>query len=735
MSLAAQKAALVAACGPEASLGSGALRVDSEGLPALRLPWLCTSYRCREAALVAPGLLDEAVDEALMACALPKLPGKYLMLDAVVSGLGESSNAEWWTWISSALGELGVADASIVRRTWFPAAAGVRFLVSVRESIHLTTVTAGALLAKLQGELLSNATAASLLGTAAFQALEVASLEVEPLEVAADAGDVALFEMWWLQVFAGVLLLYGVLATAAHVSGLPWMHKAFLCWPELCDGGGCICYRVLCMPCVLTYNAIRIFWCDCCCGYLSRWGMLAACKGCCWREFADADFPPDDRSIGQVKGDTASGMTSSTGVEWVKASTIAAQEAVAKGQEATAHLFQGEIEPADVLQGALGDCWLMAALACVAERPEVLQQAIVSKHVDPRGKYYFRLFNQVKSSPGTKWVDIVIDDKIPVEPGTLKPKFARTHCNEMWVLLLEKAFAKMYGGYDRLDGGQMSWALTALTGNPSIDFSKEKLGGDWMCSSSPRQGLSDDEFFKLLQHTWRNGAFLCCAEIAQTDTMGLIDGHAYSIIQLVTARESAFSASFFRFVQIRNPHGQTEWTGAWSDHSAAWDKFPHVRSQLLGEEQDARSEDGTFWMQWEDFVQFWKLVQVVDCDSSIRMLATPVHQDLTGACLHGCFHYWCCCVGFLHLYCGRQAATDLETLQQGSDGRCGWDQSGCYCRLCEEAGAAYDVQSAGKGGAAAGEEHMPLCCSGRGRRTVSRNSMTLSRSRDPGPDV
>merc|ERR1712048_1135936 len=122
--------------------------------------------------------------------------------------------------------------------------------------------------------------------------------------------------------------------------------------------------------------------------------------------------------------------------EWARASEIAA-----KSGHDGAHMFQGEIEPGDVLQGALGDCWLMAAIACVAERPEVLDQVIVSKHVDIRGKYHFRLFNQIKDNPGTKWLDIVVDEMIPVEPGTVRPKFARTHCNEMWVMLLEKAFA------------------------------------------------------------------------------------------------------------------------------------------------------------------------------------------------------------------------------------------------------------------------------------------------------
>jgi calpain-15 len=443
----------------------------------------------------------------------------------------------------------------------------------------------------------------------------------------------------------------------------------------------------------------------------------------------DKDFPPNDTSIGKVEGDTASGVKAQGGYAWAKASDIAAAAEAdgdelkrSKGGAGGAHLFEGTIEPGDVLQGALGDCWLMAALACVAERPEVLQQAIVSKHVDPRGKYYFRLFNQIKDTKGTKWLDIVIDEMIPVEPGTLRPKFARTHCNEMWVLLLEKAFAKMYGGYDRLDGGQMHWALTAITGVPSISFNKTQPNlSQWACNDGHNK-LSDDDFFDFLLRVRRNGAFVCCAMIAQANKMGLIDGHAYSIIQLQTVNESAFSTNYFRFVQIRNPHGQTEWQGAWSDKSTAWQSYPHVREELCGR-ADELKEDGTFWMQWEDFVQFWKSVQIVDCGTSIKMVATPVHRDPTYACLSGCFHYWCCCIGFRRLYCGRDAATDFDGLSKDMHSNWGCDQSGFYCNFCDTRATSVDAFHADdveKGKAASKAERQPLCCGKPSRRDVSR---------------
>lgn len=44
---------------------------------------------------------------------------------------------------------------------------------------------------------------------------------------------------------------------------------------------------------------------------------------------------------------------------------------------------------------------------------------------------------------------------------------------------------------------------------------------------------------------------------------GLVPGHAYSII-------SAKEALGHRLIQIRNPWGNFEWDGDWSDHSELW---------------------------------------------------------------------------------------------------------------------------------------------------------------------
>lgn len=61
---------------------------------------------------------------------------------------------------------------------------------------------------------------------------------------------------------------------------------------------------------------------------------------------------------------------------------------------------------------------------------------------------------------------MTIDDLFPCYPKG-GPIFSRGHGNELWILLLEKAYAKLHNNYFLLRGGYTIEALIDLTGCPS----------------------------------------------------------------------------------------------------------------------------------------------------------------------------------------------------------------------------------------------------------------------------
>ncbi len=78
-------------------------------------------------------------------------------------------------------------------------------------------------------------------------------------------------------------------------------------------------------------------------------------------------------------------------------------------------------------------------------------------------------------------------------------------------------------------------------------------------------------------------------------------GHAYAILKVVeTSRRE-------RLLQCRNPWGNKEWTGAWSDGSSEW--TPQMRAEL----GHAESDDGVFYISYSDFLVNFSEVRTLRC--------------------------------------------------------------------------------------------------------------------------
>ncbi|XGW16965.1 hypothetical protein V3C99_001972 [Haemonchus contortus] len=246
----------------------------------------------------------------------------------------------------------------------------------------------------------------------------------------------------------------------------------------------------------------------------------------------------------------------------------------------------------DVIQGELGDCWLMAAAANLTLKDELFYRVVPpdqSFTENYAGIFHFQFWQY------GKWVDVVVDDRLPTSNGELLYMHSRSN-DEFWSALLEKAYAKLYGSYEALKGGTTSEALEDMTGGLTEFFDLHQ----------PPRNL-----MQMMMRGFEMGSLFGCSIEADPYVWeaklpnGLVKGHAYSITGMRIVNGPYGQVCLMR---IRNPWGnEQEWNGPWSDGSKEWRSIPDNVKQDMGLKFD---HDGEFWMSFEDFMRNFEKMEI-----------------------------------------------------------------------------------------------------------------------------
>ena len=79
----------------------------------------------------------------------------------------------------------------------------------------------------------------------------------------------------------------------------------------------------------------------------------------------------------------------------------------------------------------------------------------------------------------------MVDDYFPIYKK--KPLYTRNNENELWVMLLEKAYAKVFKSYEAIESGLTGVAMNALTGAPY----------EYLCKDSSNR-INGEEAWKFI---------------------------------------------------------------------------------------------------------------------------------------------------------------------------------------------------------------------------------------------
>ena len=256
-------------------------------------------------------------------------------------------------------------------------------------------------------------------------------------------------------------------------------------------------------------------------------------------------------------------------------------------------LFSKKIEMGDVQQGSLGDCYFLSSVANICKFPNMVQKLFRQTSKNKYGYYEIILFIDGKRQI------VIVDDYLPAYKKNKSPCYAQTKKEEkeIWVMLLEKAWAKVNGGYANIISGLPCEAMEVLTGSGSLIYDLENLDG---------QDIEDYkyEIVKNVQLADQTNSLITCSTKSDPniERVGLVDGHAYTLISFNRIQTSQ-GKNVYLF-RIRNPWSQGEWTGDWSDKSKLWDS--KAKSQVEFDNKD----EGIFFMNDTDFFKYFTHVEI-----------------------------------------------------------------------------------------------------------------------------
>lgn len=287
------------------------------------------------------------------------------------------------------------------------------------------------------------------------------------------------------------------------------------------------------------------------------------------KRFTDYDFPPTPESLSG--GDPAKASRWEF-VCWRRATEI--------WPATKLQIFSNSMHPNDISQGQLGNVYFTAALSALLENPQRIRKLFSTEIPNDFGCYAVRICDM------GEWREVIVDDSFPCYDKQSGPVFTSGKQYEMWVLLLEKALAKLYGGYGNIELGVPLELLHDLTGAPTQYYFLQNV---------------DPEFvWKDLTRASKVG-FPVVGDSKDQVENGLNGAHYYT---LINTYELNVDYTRKRVLKLRDPWQDTNWKGEWSDNWPGW--TPEIK-KLLG--FDYRDKN-VFYISFEEFLRWFDNIQI-----------------------------------------------------------------------------------------------------------------------------
>ncbi len=304
--------------------------------------------------------------------------------------------------------------------------------------------------------------------------------------------------------------------------------------------------------------------------------------------FTDSYYPADQNSISFIpEGNAQKNVLMDYEIEdlnnftWKRCSDI-----VSDGNSLLKDDYKlyGTISDKDIRQGTIGNCYFLCSVAALAEFPKRYDPIFINNKRTISGGYQLRLM--IDGVPKI----ITVDDHFLWDNNQNNFAGANSGDGEIWVQLMEKVWAKACKSYAMTIAGTPANALSALTSAPVMSYIHAKY---------TRDSESLSRLWQILLEADKANYIICTntgnLDEKELEAAGLVLGHAYTIL-------ACYNVDNVRLLKLRNPWGEFEWKGDFSDHSPEWDKSPALKEI---HNQQGKEDDGIFFMKFSDYLYYY----------------------------------------------------------------------------------------------------------------------------------
>jgi|APLak6261679142_1056127.scaffolds.fasta_scaffold00246_3 hypothetical protein len=203
-------------------------------------------------------------------------------------------------------------------------------------------------------------------------------------------------------------------------------------------------------------------------------------------------------------------------------------------------LFVDGVNFDDVVQGSIGDCYLVGALSAVAQAtPDAIKNAIKE---NGDGTYTVRFYEK-QAGGFMKPVNITIDGDLP-QSSMGSARYAKSRdSKELWVGLIEKAYAQWKGDYEKIGNGGFSGEVASAITGKTTSWTSNKYTDANTLFRNIQSGATNHRPMTAPTHGKDSGV--------DYSGTGVYAWHVYTVLG---ASEEAGQ----KYVQLRNPWGSTE---------------------------------------------------------------------------------------------------------------------------------------------------------------------------------